>query len=99
MTSMTTPTSVSVVIPVFNGARFLAGAIRSVLGQSHRPIECIVVDDGSTDATPETVHEFGRDVTYVRQHRAGVSVARNHGMALARGHLIAFLDHDDAWLP
>jgi glycosyltransferase involved in cell wall biosynthesis len=99
MASMTTPTTVSVVIPVFNGARYLAEAIRSALAQSHRPIECIVVDDGSTDATPETVREFGRDVTYVRQERAGVSVARNHGTALARGNLIAFLDHDDAWLP
>ena len=57
------------------------------------------MDDGSTDATPEAVREFGRDVTYLRQQRAGVSVARNRGTALARGHLIAFLDHDDAWLP
>jgi glycosyltransferase involved in cell wall biosynthesis len=99
MASMTTPTTVSVVIPVFNGAGFLAEAILSALSQSHRPIECIVVDDGSTDATPEAVREFGRDVTYLRQQRAGVSVARNRGTALARGHLIAFLDHDDAWLP
>jgi glycosyltransferase involved in cell wall biosynthesis len=99
MASMTTPVSVSVVIPVFNGAGYLAEAIRSALSQSERPVECIVVDDGSTDATPETVREFGRDVTYIRQEHAGVSVARNRGTAVARGNLIAFLDHDDTWLP
>jgi glycosyltransferase involved in cell wall biosynthesis len=99
MPSMTSLVTVSAVIPVFNGARYLPEAIRSALGQSHRPVECIVVDDGSTDATPQTIEQFGRDVTYVRQERAGVSVARNRGAALAGGELVAFLDHDDAWLP
>jgi glycosyltransferase involved in cell wall biosynthesis len=93
-----TPT-ISAVIPVHNGADYVADAIRSVLGQSHLPIECLVIDDGSTDATPEVVREFGGEVTYVHQNQQGVSVARNRGAQLARGELIAFLDHDDEWLP
>jgi glycosyltransferase involved in cell wall biosynthesis len=96
---MTTSATVSAVIPVFNGARYVSEAIRSVLNQSRPPIECIVVDDGSTDETPETVREFGRAVIYVRQPRAGVSAARNRGAQIARGDLVAFLDHDDIWLP
>jgi glycosyltransferase involved in cell wall biosynthesis len=93
-----TPT-ISAVIPVHNGANYVADAIHSVLGQSHLPIECLVIDDGSTDATPEVVRGFGGEVTYVHQNQQGVSVARNRGAQLARGDLIAFLDHDDIWLP
>jgi len=87
------------VIPVHNGAAYVADAIRSVLDQTRPPIECLVIDDGSTDATPGVVHEFGDQVTYVRQERTGVSTARNRGAQLARGTLVAFLDHDDVWLP
>jgi len=58
-----------------------------------------VIDDGSTDETAEVVEPFGREVVYLRQDRAGVSSARNRGAALARGALVAFLDHDDVWLP
>lgn len=95
----TASTTVSAVIPVFNGASYLAEAIRSALSQSHPPVECIVVDDGSTDATPDTIRDFGRAVTHVRQNQAGVSAARNRGAQMARGDLVAFLDHDDIWLP
>jgi glycosyltransferase involved in cell wall biosynthesis len=95
---MTDATAVSAVIPVHNGAAYVADAIRSVLGQTRPAIECLVIDDGSTDATAEVVREFGDDVAYVRQERAGVSAARNRGAQLARGALIAFLDHDDIWL-
>jgi len=93
-----TPT-VSAVIPVYNGQLFLADAIESVLEQSRPAIECIVVDDGSTDATADVVRRFGNEVVSVRQDRSGVSGARNRGAELARGELLAFLDHDDAWLP
>src|SRR5947209_3181201 len=92
-----TPT-VSAVIPVYNGQRFVADAINSVLDQSHPVLECLVIDDGSTDATSPVVEAFGARVVYVRQENAGVSVARNRGAELARGDLVAFLDHDDVWL-
>jgi glycosyltransferase involved in cell wall biosynthesis len=92
-------TAVSAVIPVYNGERYVAEAINSVLGQTQPPLECVVVDDGSTDATGDVVTGFGAAVTYVRTERGGVSKARNHGIRLARGELVAFLDHDDVWLP
>jgi glycosyltransferase involved in cell wall biosynthesis len=96
---MTDATAVSAVIPVHNGADYVAEAIRSALSQTRAPIECLVIDDGSTDATPEVVRQFGQDVVYVRHKRTGVSAARNRGARLARGGLIGFLDHDDEWLP
>jgi glycosyltransferase involved in cell wall biosynthesis len=91
--------AVSAVIPVHNGADHVSEAIRSILGQTRPPIECLVVDDGSTDATAEVVREFGDAVVYVGHEREGVSAARNRGARLARGDLIGFLDHDDVWLP
>lgn len=91
--------TVSVVIPVYNGERFVADAIRSVLDQTVRPLECVVVDDGSTDSTRAVVESFGSAVRYEYQENSGVSRARNRGVELARGALVAFLDHDDVWLP
>ncbi len=92
-------TTVSAVIPVYNGARYVGQAISSVLAQTRPPVECLVIDDGSTDATAEVVGGFSDEVTYVRVDRGGVSRARNHGVQHARGELVAFLDHDDVWLP
>src|SRR2546421_634745 len=92
-------TAVSAVIPVYNGERYVGEAIRSVLDQTQPSLECLVVDDGSTDATPDVVSGFGAAVTHVRTQRGGVSKARNHGIRIARGELVAFLDHDDVWLP
>lgn len=89
---------VSVVIPAYNCARLLGRAIESALGQTYPNIECIVVDDGSTDATPEVIASFGSRVWGIRQHNAGASAARNAGIAAARGRYIAFLDADDYWL-
>lgn len=94
-----TANSVSAVIPVHNGAAYVAEAIRSTLAQTCPPIECLVIDDGSTDATPDVVRELGDHVRYERQDRAGVSAARNRGARLASGSLVGFLDHDDVWLP
>src|SRR5918996_6415507 len=91
--------TVSVVIPVFNGERFIGEAIRSVLGQTFRDLEIIVVDDGSTDRTASAVCQFPAPVSYYRQENSGAGVARNFGVSVARGEWIAFLDADDLWYP
>jgi glycosyltransferase involved in cell wall biosynthesis len=89
----------SVVIPTYNRAYILGQAIESVLQQSYRPLEVIVIDDGSTDDTRSVVESFGPPVRYIYQSNAGVSPARNHGLREARGEFIALLDSDDQWLP
>ena len=90
---------VSVIIPTYNGAAFLGPAVESVLGQTYPSVECIVVDDGSTDETPAIIRSFGTRVRTERQPNQGFARARNRGARLARGELIAFLDHDDCWRP
>ena len=90
---------ISVVIPVYNGAQFIAAAIESALSQSLKVLECIVIDDGSQDGTAEVADAFGPPVRVVRQPRQGVASARNRGIALAGGTHVAFLDADDVWLP
>jgi glycosyltransferase involved in cell wall biosynthesis len=90
---------VSVIIPTFDRAAWLGEAIASVLAQTYSHLELLVVDDGSHDATPEMVQAFGPALTYIRQAHAGVSAARNRGVAASRGALVAFLDSDDVWLP
>jgi len=89
---------VSVIIPVFNGQEFLAAAIESVLNQTWRDIEIIVVDDGSTDATSKIANRFPA-VRYFYQRHRGVAAARNLGVRVAKGELIAFLDADDLFVP
>jgi glycosyltransferase involved in cell wall biosynthesis len=89
---------VSVVIPVYNGERYLADTIESALGQTYQQLECIVVDDGSTDGTPGVCAAFGDRIRYIRKENGGVSTARNRGIAEAGGELIAFLDADDIWI-
>ncbi len=84
-------------IPVHDGEEHLADAIRSVRAQTHHVLQCIVVDDGSSDRSAAVAEELG--ATVARQPQAGVSAARNHGARIARGELVAFLDHDDEWLP
>lgn len=90
---------VSVILPVYNRAWCVERAIRSVLAQTYRPLELIVVDDGSTDGTREVVERFGASLTLLAQERSGAYPARNLGLRHARGELIAFADSDDAWLP
>lgn len=87
---------ISVIVPVFNGERYLSEAIRSILEQSFPPAEIIVVDDGSTDRTAEIAETFS--VRYLRQENQGVAAARNTGVDAATGTLLAFLDHDDLWV-
>lgn len=88
---------ISVIIPVYNGAEFIGEALASVRGQAYTPLEIIVVDDGSTDNTAQVVQALGVDIRYVYQQNQGPAAARNHGLALAHGELIAFLDADDLW--
>lgn len=90
-------TRVSIIIPCRDGERYVAETLRSVLGQGHDDLEIIVVDDGSTDRTAEAVRSFGDAVRYVRQDPGGASVARNRGVGLATGDVLAFLDADDLW--
>jgi len=96
---------VSVVIPTYNCGARLLHALQSVAAQSYAldDIEVLVIDDGSTDDTAERVARFAADsrlqLRYARQHNAGPAAARNHGLRLARGDAIAFLDADDAWQP
>jgi glycosyltransferase involved in cell wall biosynthesis len=90
---------VSVVMPVWNGAAFLGEAIESVLAQAHRPLEIVVVDDGSTDGSGGIAARFGNLVRCHRQENRGAAAARNRGVALARGPSIAFLDADDLYEP
>src|SRR6266550_7359975 len=90
----------SVVIPTYNRGRVVGEAIESALGQRHRELEILVVDDGSTDDTAERVAGFrDRRLRYIRREHAGVSSARNAGIAVASGDLVSFLDSDDLWKP
>lgn len=91
----------SVVIPTRNRAQLVCEAIESALSQREGQVEVIVVDDGSTDNTSEVLAEhFGSHILFLRQpERRGAGAARNAGIRVARGHLLAFLDDDDLWLP
>ncbi|WP_405324068.1 glycosyltransferase family 2 protein [Fibrobacter sp.] len=89
---------ISIVLPSYNRARIISNAIESILRQTYRDFELIVVDDGSTDNTEEVVRAFNDDrIVYVKQKNAGACVARNNGIAHARGEYIAFQDSDDIW--
>ena len=102
---------VSIIIPVYNSAAYLGDALTSVLRQSYPAVEMIIIDDGSTDNTPAVVAAFqqgaataatnqrGRCIRYCYQPNAGPAAARNHGVAIAKGTLLAFLDADDWWHP
>ncbi len=93
------PARISVIIPAYNAAATIGKAIDSILAQGYPAHEIIVVDDGSTDRTGETVQTYGERVTYVHQDNAGPSAARNRGVQQASGEWIAFLDADDWYLP
>lgn len=92
-----TSSVISCIVPVFNGARYLAEALDSILNQTFGPLEVIVIDDGSTDPTPEVAAGYGDRIRYVRQDNAGAPNARNRGLNLVRGEFVAFLDADDLW--
>ena len=94
---MSTP-HVSVIIPLHNGARHLADALASVAAQTYPQVDCLVVDDGSTDGSGR-IARAAPGVRYIHQPNAGVAVARNTGLAAARGDYVAFLDQDDRFHP
>ncbi|OAB63205.1 glycosyl transferase [Leptolyngbya valderiana BDU 20041] len=90
---------VSVIVPTYNGEAYIQLAIASVLHQTYRHWELVVVDDGSTDSTREIVTEYGDRIRYFYQENQGVAAARNRGIREARGEWVAFLDQDDFFVP
>jgi glycosyltransferase involved in cell wall biosynthesis len=100
---MVDPALLSVIIPTYNSAHYLPAALESVNAQAYRPLEVIIIDDGSTDDTATIVADFFRHTglpgCYRYQTNQGPGAARNHGLTLASGGWIAFLDADDLWLP
>lgn len=88
---------ISVIIPVFNGEKFIRKAIKSVIDQNYDPLEIIVVDDGSTDGTAEIAKNTHPEILYAYQENAGVAAARNQGLKMATGDYVAFIDADDLW--
>ena len=99
MSTETVKPRVSVIIPVYQGDRFLTEAIESVLNQTYTNYEIIVVDDGSTDNSCGVLQPYREKIRYIYQENQGVAAARNRGIQMAQGELIAFLDQDDFWLP
>ncbi|MGQ9670729.1 MAG: glycosyltransferase family 2 protein [Desulfosoma sp.] len=95
----TEPPLVSVVIPAYNAAWCVERAVRSVLSQDYPSVEVIVVDDGSTDGTPQILEKYRDRVHVLRKPNGGLSSARNAGIAAAQGDYVAFLDADDFWFP
>src|SRR5215208_5313189 len=93
------PPMVSAIIPTYNRWPVLREAVDSVLAQTYRSFELIVVDDGSTDATADSLRQMEGCVRLIVQANCGVSTARNRGVEVARGRYLAFLDSDDLWLP
>ena len=92
-------TYISVIIPTFNRANHVLEAVQSVLKQTRRPDEILLIDDGSTDQTRTRLQPFMGEIRYFFQKQSGVSAARNLGIREAKGEWLAFLDSDDLWKP
>jgi glycosyltransferase involved in cell wall biosynthesis len=90
---------VSIVIPCYNAEEFVGEAIDSALAQTYEPTEVIVIDDGSQDNSPGVVRSYGDQITWRQQENQGAPAARNHGLRLASGRFVKFLDADDALYP
>lgn len=93
---MTQPV-VSVILPVYNGEKYLAEALNSVLAQDYRPLDVIVIDDGSTDGSASIAKSYGSAIRYEYQSNKGLSFTRNRGVELAKGEYLSFIDADDLW--
>ena len=89
--------AIDVVLPCFNGARYVRAAIESALAQSLPPARIIVIDDGSTDGSDAVIRSYGAPVEYFRQENAGPASARNNGVQRTQAQYVAFLDADDLW--
>ncbi len=96
---MTSAPTVSFIVPVHDGARYLGACLASIRAQTVPPLEVLVIDDGSTDESGDVARSFGDPVRCLRQSHGGASKARNLGIAAARGDLLAFLDADDLIVP
>jgi len=90
---------VSCIVPIYNGERYLREALDSIFAQTHRPLQVIAADDGSTDGTSTIVATYGDRLRYLYQPNAGVAAACNLGLGAAQGDFIAFLSADDLWHP
>jgi glycosyltransferase involved in cell wall biosynthesis len=100
MTAVPTAPIASIIIPAYNGEKTIAETIESVLNQTLKNIEIIVVNDGSTDKTSEVVRQFSDPrLRLIEQENAGVAAARNHGAAVSQGRYLTFIDADDLWTP
>lgn len=93
------PPTVSVIIPTYNRANYVQQAVESVLNQTYKDYEIIVIDDGSTDDTKLSLEKYADRVKYIYQENQKVAAARNNGIRHSQGKYIAFLDSDDLWLP
>ncbi|HKQ75709.1 MAG TPA: glycosyltransferase family A protein [Blastocatellia bacterium] len=93
------PNPVSVIIPAYNVAPYIAEALESLFAQTHQDFEAIVINDGSTDETEEKLAPYRDRIVYIKQENSGVMSARNAGLRVARGRYIALLDGDDLWAP
>lgn len=91
--------TVSVVIPLYNARDVIRETVQSVLAQTWKDYEIVVIDDGSTDGSGDVVRSLGPALRYIRQENGGVARARNRGIATSTGVYIALLDHDDLWHP
>lgn len=91
--------SVSVIIPTYNGMKYIKQAINSAINQTLPAYEIIVIDDGSTDKSKEIINAYGDQINYIQQNNKGAAGAYNTGIKAASGDYIAFLEHDDIWLP
>jgi glycosyltransferase involved in cell wall biosynthesis len=89
----------SVIIPVYNGGRYLATTLESVLAQTYPLHEIIVIDDGSTDSSPDILRSYGDRLRVTRQENQGVAAARNAGLRQVTGDVVNFIDQDDLWPP
>lgn len=96
---MTPNNLISVVIPTYNGSKYILSTVLSALGQTYSPVEIIVVDDGSTEDMAAVLNPVIGQIHYIRQENSGPAAARNYGILVSKGEYIAFLDHDDHWLP
>ena len=91
--------TVSVIVPVYNGERYIQTALESILRQTYKDFEVVVVDDGSTDDSSLILKQMREPLVYVFQQNSGVAAARNRGFQYSSGKYIAFLDQDDVWYP
>lgn len=90
--------SISVILPLYNAEEYIGEALNSILSQTLKPFEIIVINDGSTDKSLSKIELFGKKIKIINQQNKGAGAARNEGIKIAKGEYLAFLDADDVWL-